>query len=389
MINKITLWVFIGLLSVTVKAQKTFVKDHPDENFRKGIEMFNKQMYGLSRLMLDEYYDNTPGANSLMLSDARYYASACALELFNANAEVRLNEFVANNPESSRKPDALYRLGIANFRTKDYKKVLDYFQKVDPYYLNEDEYAEYYFKLGYSQFATENLDEASKSFYEIKDKETKYSVPAIYFYSHIAYVKKNFEPALQGFQSISKDELFAPIIPYYITHIYFLQEKYKDVVEYAPPMLDSVNAKRKPDLARLIGESYYRMSQYKEALPYLEEYIKTSPDLTREDYFQMGFCYHFSGRYADAISVLSKISNENDLIYQNTAYVLGSSYLHQNDKKSARLAFESASKYDFDKRIQEESMFNYAKLTQELSITPFNEAITTFELFINTFPQSQ
>lgn len=388
MIHKLS---FLGLLlagTLGLNAQKSFTAGHPDENYRKGVEMFNKQMYGISRMCLDNYRDNSNDRSLLMLNDARYFASACALELFNSNAEIRLLDFVYNTPEDSRIPDAYYRLGIFNFRDKQYRRVLNYFAKVDPYYLKDNEYCEYYFKKGYSNFALENKDEASNAFYEIKDRESKFKVPAIYFYAHIAYEKKNFEAALQSFTSIASDELFAPIIPYYITHIYFLQEKYDDVIQYAPPMLDSVNPVRKPDLARIIGESYYRTGKFANALPYLEEYMKTSPVLEREDYFQLGFCYHYSARYNDAIASLTKISSENDLVYQNAAYLLGDCYLRIQDKKSARLAFEAASKGESDKRIQEESLFNFAKLTQELSLSPFNEAINAFNLFIKKYPES-
>lgn len=388
MINKTLIYLLFILIAGSLSAQKTFTKDHPDWSYRKGTEMFNKQMYGLARFHLDDYYDNNPDRSLLMLNDARYFASACALELFNSNAEIRLLDFVVNTPEDSRIPDACYRLGISNFRSKDYAKVLEDFAKVDPYYLKEDEFCEYYFKKGYSQYATGKADEASNSFYEIKDKNSKFQVPAIYFYSHIAYEKRNFEAAMQGFKSISDDVLFAPIIPYYITHIYFLQEKYNDVVEYAPPMLDSVNPVRKPDLARIIGESYYRMAKFEEATPYLEEYVKSSPVVQREDYFQMGFCYHYSHRYKNAITVLTKVSDENDMISQNTNYLLGYCYLKTDDKKSARLAFDAAFKSGEDKRIKEESLLNYAKLTHELSISPFNEAILAFNQFIQTYPNS-
>jgi len=389
MIHKLSFCWLLLLMVISANAQKSFTVNHPDENYRKGVELFDKQMYGLSRMCLDEYFDNHKESSSLMVNDAKYFASACALELFNSNAEIRLLDFVINTPEDSRIPDALYRLGISNFRSKQYKKVIEYFGKVDPYYLKENEFAEFYFKKGYSFFASGNKEEASTAFYEIKDKESKFKVPSIYFYSHVAYEKKNFEAALVGFKSIANDDLFAPIIPYYITHIYFLQEKYDDVTTYAPPMLDSVNAARKPDLARIIGESHYRMGRFKEATPYLEEYIKTSPVTEREDYFQLGFCYHYANRYNDAITYLTKISAENDLIYQNAAYLLGNSYLNINDKHSARLAFEAASKGDSDKRIKEESLFNYAKLTHELSISPFNETIKAFNLFIKSFPNSK
>jgi TolA-binding protein len=59
-----------------------------------------------------------------------------------------------------------------------------------------------------------------------------------------------------------------------------------------------------------------------------------------------------------------------------------------NLKASARMAFGSASKMDFDKKIKEESMFDFAKLSYELGFSPFNEAIKAFQAYISNYPES-
>ena len=41
---------------------------------------------------------------------------------------------------------------------------------------------------------------------------------------------------------------------------------------------------------------------------------------------------------------------------------------------------------DFDPKIQQDALFNFAKVTFELSLNPFNEAIRAFELYIRTYP---
>lgn len=57
-------------------------------------------------------------------------------------------------------------------------------------------------------------------------------------------------------------------------------------------------------------------------------------------------------------------------------------------KPAARNSFKQASSYEFDKEIQEDALFNYAKLAYELSFNPYNEAITAFEEYIRKNPQS-
>ena len=44
---------------------------------------------------------------------------------------------------------------------------------------------------------------------------------------------------------------------------------------------------------------------------------------------------------------------------------------------------------NFDKKIKEESLFNYAKLTYETGYSPFGEAIAAFEEYIDNYPGSE
>ena len=105
------------------------------------------------------------------------------------------------------------------------------------------------------------------TFYEIKDIDTKYAAPALYYYSHIAYIQENYETALQGFLKLVDDETFAPVAPYYIAQIYYLQKKFEKVIEFAPPLMETVSDKRAPEMAKIIGESYFYLGRYEEAIP--------------------------------------------------------------------------------------------------------------------------
>ena len=117
--------------------------------------------------------------------------------------------------------------------------------------------------------------QAQKLFFEIKDVDNKYTAPALYYYSHIAYLNKNYETAQKGFLKLSDNPNFGPLVPYYIAQIYYLQGKYDEVINYAPALLDSANIKRQPEIAHLLGDAYFKKSKYTEALPYFEKYQKS------------------------------------------------------------------------------------------------------------------
>jgi tetratricopeptide (TPR) repeat protein len=55
----------------------------------------------------------------------------------------------------------------------------------------------------------------------------------------------------------------------------------------------------------------------------------------------------------------------------------------------ARGAFRNASKYAFDKELQEDALFNFAKAAYELSYDPYNEAVRAFEEYIDKNPNSE
>ena len=90
----------------------------------------------------------------------------------------------------------------------------------------------------------------------------------------------------------------------------------------------------------------------------------------------------------EAISNFEKVTYRKNKLSQNAYFHLAECYLKTDQKPKAQMAFGSASKMSFDKSIEEESLFNYAKLSFELSYSPFNQTIREFENFIKKFPNS-
>ncbi len=178
-------------------------------------------------------------------------------------------------------------------------------------------------------------------------------------------------------------------MPYYIVHIYYLQGRYKEIIDFAPGIIHKVTDKRLAEVARITAEAYAELGRYKESLPYFKTYVDSAKTITKEDKYQVGFAYYKAEEYAEAITILGSISSTDSRLGQNAAYYLADCYLKENDKQNARLAFQSASKGDYDPVIQQDALFNYALITYELSNDPFNEAIRAFQDFINRYPESK
>jgi len=373
---------------MSLYAQETMVFTNPDKAYKTGLDLFEKEKYGVAQKHFRNAIDSYGDAQSEFKANARYYEALCAMELFNQDAEYLISTFIAEHPENSKVNMARFHMGEFQYRQKKYRQAIDWFNKIDRRQLEKDELSEYYFKLGYSHFILGNYDDAGSAFYEIKDVNTKYTAPALYYYSHIAYEEKNYETALQGFQRLSNNETFAPVVPYYITQIYYLQGKYDEVIDYAPGLLESASAKRAPEIAKVIGDSYYKKHEFEVALEYLQKHADEAKNISREDYYQLGYCYYRAEQYDSAAVAFEKVTRENDQLAQNAYFHLADCYIELGQKKKARFAFEFASKLDYDPEIKEEALFNYALLTYELFHSPFNEAIDAFHDFIEIYPNS-
>jgi tetratricopeptide (TPR) repeat protein len=368
-------------------AQQSQIYKDADADFKTGIELFQKEKYNAAQKSFVKVIETHP-PQSLVRIDAEYYKAICAAELFNKDGEFYLKQFVKDHPESPKVKSAYLYLGFYNYRKKKWREAIDWFEKVDIYDLTTEQLPEFYFKRGYSNFALNKYSEAKKDFYELKDVENAYSTPSKYYYAHIVYTEKNYETALTEFSKLQKDEMFGPVVPYYIAQIYYLQGRYTEVIAYVPDLLDTAVTKRVPELAKVLGESYFRKNKFKEALPYLKKYEKSVGTLQRPENYQMGYSLYSVKDYDDAVDYLIKVTNIDDSLGQNAYYHIGDAYVKLDNKQNARNAFGQAAKLDFDKGIQEDALFNYAKLCYELSFNPYNEAIKAFQQYLRKYPNA-
>ncbi|HEX7585525.1 MAG TPA: tetratricopeptide repeat protein, partial [Prolixibacteraceae bacterium] len=216
-----------------------------------------------------------------------------------------------------------------------------------------------------------------------------YAAPAQYYWGHIQYLKGNYESALQEFLKLKKNPVFEKVIPFYISQIYYKQAKYREVVEYTAPLINTVSVDQQPELARILGDSYFHLREFKEAVQFLEFYLKNKNNKGREENYMLGYCYYLNSEEAKAIPHLEIASKGKDELAQNAYYHLADCYVVTNDKNKARQAFEAASEFDFDPKIKEDALFNYAKITYELSYSPFNETIKAFDKYITLCPNAE
>ncbi len=379
----------MSLLPAEVLPQQTAIHQEPDATYRQAMELFDKEKFGAARELFLQTIRQITESDSEMLGSATLYAAICAAELFNPDAGELLLAFLNNHPTHPGQRKAWFQMGNIHYRQREYREAGGWYARLSPFDLPADSRDEFLFKKGYSHFMTESYPEASRMFTQITDTSSGYYAPARYYHGHVAYLTGDYDMAMQAFQRLVDDRNFGPVVPYYIVHIYFLQQRYEDLLRLAPVLLEEATPRRAPEISRLIGEAHFHRGDYQEAIPYLEAYVsQPGSGAGRQDHYQLGFAYFITGSFEQAIRHLERVTPGEDYLAQNAYYHLGYCYIQTGQKRFARNAFMQSHQMPHLEEISRESLFHYAKLSFELSYDPYNEAILAFQKYIDLYPDS-
>lgn len=370
-------------------SQQTRVFTDNYRDYRDGLELYDKGEFSAAQQKFKNVIEVINNSQDEVQVSAEYLHAVCALELFHKDAQYLLSKFALNHPDSPKTKRIFFLLGNDFYRKKKWQDAIEWYEKVDQFDLTADERTEYFFKLGYSYFEKDIFDKAKQAFFEIKDeKESDYYGPTQYYYGHLSYQDQNYQTALESFNTIKDNPGFSPIVPYYISQILFKQEKYQEAIDYIPVALAGDGIKRESEIKGILGSSYFKLGQFDKALPYLKEYFAKTPKKSTDDYYQLGYSYYKTGDYDNAIKYLGRVAAKNTERAQVANFLLAECYVKSDNKQFAKAAFKRAYDLGFDKKLNEDALFGYAKTTYELSYNPYDEATEIFHTFLKEFPGS-
>ncbi len=389
--RKILMILAVAVLAAgaSLRAQSSFSGAELTSLLNNGYEMYGKAKYATAIVLFDKWLVTEKSGNKLQRAEAEYHAALSSMRLMSPDAEYRMESFIASNGESPRLNEARLESGLYCYQKRNYTCAIEWFEQTDRLRLSEKELPEYLFKLGYSHYKRGDTKKAQMLFSELIDIDTDYTSPALYYYSAIAYEDGFYRTALEGFERLRGDESFGSIVPFYIVQIYYIDKNYDGILETAPSLIDQAGKKREIELYRFIGDAHFQKGQFSEAIPYLEKFIRETKLSDRNDKYELAYSYYQTGAIDQATKLFTEVVGRSDILTQNAYYMLGSCYLKANDKKRAQMAFSAASGMTYDLAVQEEALFNFAKLAYENSYSPFGEGIDALHNYIQTYPGSE
>ncbi len=372
----------------TLFSQEPILNNDTERLFYEASSFYEKGMYVNARKVFEEVVDELDNNQSIMLIDARYYVAKCALLMDERDAEYILKQFSLAYPNDSRVNDLYFEMGRLQFMKKKYPKSINWFELVDKTALSFQDRMHYHFELGYSYFAKEEYEPARIAFYEIKDLAGEYYATANYYYGHIAYLTEDYQTALNAFERIASEPDFSNIVPFYLIQIYFIQGDYEKIKTLGPELMEKSSEARAVEIVRLIGEAYFHTREFEQAIPYLQAYKDHTESYSRDDIYQLAYAYYQTKDWQNAIENFEKLTRGESELTQNAYFHLADCYLQIDDKQKAGMAFGAAATMPYDEVIAEESLFNQAKLSFDMSYSPFNQTIRLFDEFLRKYPNS-
>jgi TolA-binding protein len=365
------------LISLNTHSQQTAAFTNDLVEFNQALELYNNNQFLAAQSLFSRIAEEA--RQETVKSDCAYYVANCAVRLNQQDADQLMEDFVTKYPTSIKRNSAYIDVANYYFENGKYSYARKWYDKVDEGSLSRGEMERFNFNNGYSFFKNKRYAEAKKYFNRVSDSQ-KYGSQAKYYLGFIAYEGDEYEEANELFEEVKGEERYADGLSYYQADMNFKLGKFEKAIELGKEQFNSSSPVEKSELSKIIGESYFNLGKYDEAIPYLKEYKGKRGKWNNTDYYQLGYAYYKQGDYQNASTEFSKIVDGKNSVAQNAYYHLAESYVKLDQKQQALNAFKNASEMDFSKEIQEDAWLNYAKLSYEIgnSYKPVPQVLLSF-----------
>ena len=357
--------------------------------YKRGVDFYDRGLYSQARdefgkLLALNLPTNEPKFGMLR-TDAELYDARCAVRMGLPEGEQLILDFIRNHAPEPVSGGAVLDIANYYYRSGKFDKALEYYRMADENgSINAEQRAEVRFKTGYAYFIQKKFGQAKAAFAGVKEKEGEYYYPANYYHAVCCFFENNFAEAIRGFERCSPSKSYGASIPYYVTQIYFLQNKYDQVIAYAEPKLKG-DIRNQREMSQLVGQAYFERKDYVKALPLLEFYADGGGNLRPDEHYQVGFVQYKNNKFTKALPHFEAAAAANSTIGQNANFYLADCYLKAGNKAAARNAFANASRMEYDRNTQTEALLNYGKLSYELKYD--REAIAALQKIKSDTPQ--
>ena len=386
MFKKITtlLPIFLGTVVLGI-AQETKIYTHDQKQYQDALALYNNEQYQAAQSIFSKVKEDTDNLETQ--ANSAYYEANAAVRLNQLGADRLMESFVANYPTSTKRNSAFVDVAEYYFETGKYPYALKWYDKVDQKALSRGEMDKFNFNYGYSLFSSGKQKQAERYLRKVENSP-KYGSQSKYYQGYIAYQQDDYDTANQRFDEINDPKILEEKMDYYQADMNFKLGKFEQAIALAKKQMAKNDRKEKSELSKIIGDSYFNLEQYAEAIPYLEQYRGKKGKFSNTDYYLLGYSFYKQGDYANAIQQFNKIIDGKNSVSQNAYYHLAECYLKLDKKQEALNAFRNASQMNFSADIEKDADLNYARLSYEIG-NPYEPVPKVISDFLSKYPDGK
>ena len=378
---------FVALLGVCYLGicQGSEIYLHPQKKFQDALSLYNNKQYQAAQTLFEEVLAQTEDEETR--ANSAYFAATSAIRLNQVGADRLMEDFVEQYPTSTKRNSAFMDVADYYFENGKYPYALKWYKRVDQNTVSSKDRERFNFNMGYALFASKKTEEAERYLNRVSTSDT-YGSQAQYYLGYIAYQQDDYEGANERFDQISDQEMLNEKLSYYQADMNFKLGNFKEAIDLAQKQLPKSDRREASELNKIIGESYFNLNQYAEAIPYLEAYKGKRGKWSNTDYYLLGYSYYKQGDFANAIQQFNKIIGGSNSVAQNAYYHLAECYLKLDKKQEALNAFRNASQMEFSDEIAQDAFLNYARLSYEIG-NPYEQVPSVLKNYLERYPNDQ
>ncbi|MDR1884144.1 MAG: tetratricopeptide repeat protein [Prevotella sp.] len=369
-------------------AQRSVYAESPGRLFTQGKEMFLDNNYTGCINSLEEFKKQSKDAG--LMPEADYMIVASLYCQGNAGDGAILKDYLEKYPETYHRNRICFFAGSIHFAEKDWPKALYWLSQADMDYLDVKEQEDHSYRTAYANLQAGNRNEAKRLFGLLVRNNSKYAEPASYYLAYADFQDGEYDRAVPVFRKLKNKAEYREKATFFLIQASFLQASLGETIAEGRDYIASYpNSANTTEVYRLLGNSYYRQGDARNAIASYEKYLANADATFRDDMYQLAEAYYQTHAYDNAIIALKRdVASTDDLLGQAGYMLLGQSFLKVNNTPAAVMAFDAASRIRFDKTIGEEALYNYVMLMNRDGGSAFGQAITASQRFLAEYPAS-
>ena len=368
-----------------LSAQESKIYTHDQKEYQQALTLYNNEQFQAAQAIFEkvQYQTKDPETEA----NSAYYVANAAVRLNQLGADKLMENFVEHYPTSTKRNSAYADVADFYFETGKYPYALKWYKRVDQNSLSRSELDKFNFNYGYALFSSKNTKEAENYLSKVTTSAV-YGSQAKYYLGFIAYQQDDYAGASQRFDQITDQKVLDEKLSYYQADLNFKLGKFEEAIALAKKQMQKADRQEKSELNKIIGESYFNLNQFENAIPYLVDYKGRNGKWSNTDYYLLGYSYYKQEDYTNAIQQFNKIIGGTNNVSQNAYYHLAECYLKLDKKPEALNAFRNASQMDFSPEIQKDAFLNYARLSYEIG-NAYENVPTVLTNYLEKYPKDE